>query len=289
MCKILDRICPNSAPHKAYTAFRYTNPLTYEALELMKHDGVEHAIAFSQYPQWSCTTAGSSMNQLWREVRRLGMQNLFKWSIIDRWNLHPGWIQTVNERIMERMLEFDEDKRNDVVIVFSAHSIPMKVVQKGDHYVSEVAASSQIIMERFKTKFVETKMIPGLSKINQFILSWQSKVGFLPWMVPSTSDTLKNLGVKGHKSVLVVPIAFTSDHIETLYEIGLEYAEIAKEAGISDFSYTKGLNDSSTFSHALADIVKKHLTEEKNFSSQYSMKCLECDKPLCRTVINPAF
>ena len=69
MCKILDETCPESAPHKAYTAFRYADPLTEDALQEMKEDGVEHAIAFSQFPQWSCTTSGSSMNELWREVR----------------------------------------------------------------------------------------------------------------------------------------------------------------------------------------------------------------------------
>mmetsp|Transcript_522 Transcript_522/g.1297 ORF Transcript_522/g.1297 Transcript_522/m.1297 type:complete len:418 (-) Transcript_522:377-1630(-) len=289
MAEILDQIHPESAPHKAYTAFRYAAPLTDEALLEMKEDGVEHAIAFSQFPQWSCTTSGSSMNELWREIRRLGMQDTFRWSLIDRWPLHQGFLDAVSERIEERLLEFDEKTRKNVIIVFSAHSVPMKVVEKGDHYVSEVAASVKSIMDNFENKVVLQDKIPGLRTTNKHVLAWQSKVGFLPWMVPDTASTLENLGRKGHKAVLVVPVAFTSDHIETLFEIGIEYAEDAKKAGIADFKYTEGLNGSETFCNALADIVAKHLDAKQNYSPQYKMKCLTCQKPMCRQVMNPAY
>ena len=89
MCKILDETCPESAPHKAYTAFRYADPLTEDALQEMKEDGVEHAIAFSQFPQWSCTTSGSSMNELWREVRCVRERDLFVSKIVGN-NSHPS-------------------------------------------------------------------------------------------------------------------------------------------------------------------------------------------------------
>ncbi|GBG34332.1 Ferrochelatase, mitochondrial [Hondaea fermentalgiana] len=289
MAAILDEIRPESAPHKAYTAFRYASPLTDVALEEMKRDGVEHAIAFSQFPQWSCTTSGSSMNELWRETRRLGLQDNFRWSIIDRWPLHEGFLEAVTERITERLLEFNEKTRKNVVIVFSAHSVPMKVVEKGDHYVNEIAASVKAVMERLDTKVVGEGKIPGLRTVNKHVLAWQSKVGFLPWMVPSTESVLKNLGKRGHKSVLVVPVAFTSDHIETLFEIGMEYAEDAEKAGIADFRFTEGLNGSETFCNALADVVKNHLDAKQNYSPQYKMKCLTCQKPLCRQIMNPAF
>lgn len=288
MCKLLDAERPESAPHKAYTAFRYADPLTDTALAEMAADGVEHAVAFSQFPQWSCTTGGSSMNELWREVRRMGLQDAFRWSAIDRWPLQPGFVQAVNERIEERMLDFDEKTRKNVVIVFSAHSVPMKVVAKGDHYTAEVAASVKAVMSSFESTVREGK-IPGLSTTNKHVLAWQSKVGFLPWMVPSTADVLESLGKRGHKAVLVVPVAFTSDHIETLFEIGIEYAEDAEKAGISDFRYTEGLNGSPTFIRAMADIVSSHLDAKENYSPQYKMKCLKCTKPMCRQLMNPAW
>ena len=276
MCKILDTMRPESAPHKAYTAFRYADPLTEEALTEMKEDGVEHAIAFSQFPQWSCTTSGSSMNELWREVRRLNMTDTFRWSVIDRWPVHSGFVDAVVERMDERLSDFEVEDPSKVVVLFSAHSVPMKVVERGDHYVPEVAATVKNVMERW-------------SRNNKYILGWQSKVGYVPWMVPSTESIIKNLGKRGVRRVLVVPIAFTSDHIETLFEIGHEYAELAEEVGIKEFRFTEGMNGSETFISALADIVHDHLESKKNCSSQYKMKCVTCVKPLCRKILNPVY
>eukprot|EP00940_MAST-03C_sp_MAST-3C-sp2_P002099 g2099.t1 len=290
LCRILDETRPESAPHKAYTAFRYANPLTEEALKAMESDGVEHAIAFSQFPQWSCTTSGSSMNELWREVRRLNLTKAFKWSVIDRWPIHEGFVQSVTERIEERMLDFEEKDRDKVVILFSAHSVPMKVVERGDQYVPEVAATVKAVMERITERREDANSdAESPASPNKYILGWQSKVGYVPWMVPSTESIVKNLGKRGTRHVLVVPIAFTSDHIETLFEIGHEYAELAEEVGIKEFRYTEGLNDSASFCDALADIVSSHLDAKKNCSPQYKMKCVTCIKPLCRKILNPAF
>eukprot|EP00466_Bigelowiella_natans_P000541 jgi/Bigna1/32878/e_gw1.1.414.1 len=278
--KELDRISPESAPHKAYTCFRYAHPLTEEALTQMKADGVKRAIAFSQFPHWlSCTTTGSSMNELWRQVKNLGMEQDVKWSLIDRWPLHTKFLDAVIDRMESKLAEFDPNTKDKVVLLFSAHSVPMKVVEKGDVYVNEVSATCKAIMDRWEAK--------GHS--NRHVLAWQSKVGFMPWMVPSTDSAIKALGKKGTKNVLAVPIAFTTDHIETLFEIGIEYAEEAEEAGITNFKYTEGLNGSPKFVDALSDIVVKHLKEQKNHSSQYGQKCLGCSKPMCRKIINPAF
>ena len=288
-CKILDRTRPQSAPHKAYTGFRYVPPYTEDALAEMQRDGVEHAVAFSQFPQWSCTTTGSSMNELWRQIQRLDMGDAFKWSVIDRWPLQAGFLDSVVQRLEERMLsDFTEEEREKVVVVFSAHSVPMKVVAKGDHYVPEVAATVRAVMERWEQR-CEDSSIAGLTQANKYVLAWQSKVGFLPWMTPSTAEVLESLGKKGHTHVLVCPIAFTSDHIETLFEIGIEYKEDAEKEGITNFAYTEGLNGLPRFIEAQADIVAKHLDDERNCSTQYRMKCLKCTKPFCRKVMNPAF
>lgn len=83
MVKILDSISPATSPHKFYVAFRYARPLTEECLEAMRRDGVERAVAFTQYPQFSCATTGSSLNELWRQCRRLGLDRAFAWSVIE--------------------------------------------------------------------------------------------------------------------------------------------------------------------------------------------------------------
>eukprot|EP00041_Stephanoeca_diplocostata_P007302 m.102446 g.102446 ORF g.102446 m.102446 type:complete len:404 (-) comp16822_c0_seq1:107-1318(-) len=287
MCDILDKQHPETAPHKAYTAFRYAHPLTEEALEEMKRDGVKRAIAFSQFPQWSCTTSGSSMNDLWRKIKSMDLEDQFSWSLIDRWPLHTGYVDAVVDRIREKMEEFDEADREKVILVFSAHSVPMKVVEKGDHYVTEVAASVKAVMEKITEK-VKANSFEKVSVVPKHVMCWQSKVGFLPWMTPQTGEAIKSLGKRNEKHLLVVPIAFTSDHIETLFEIGMEYAEEAAEEGITHFKMTEGLNGSRVFAQALADIVSEHLDSGELHSPQYKLKCFGCTKPLCRQVLSPA-
>ncbi|RLN90709.1 hypothetical protein BBJ28_00012953 [Nothophytophthora sp. Chile5] len=270
MCKILDETRPEH-----YVFFRYADPQTEISLKQMQEDGVTRAVAFSQYPQWSCTTSGSSMNHLWRELARLDMEQSFKWSLIDRWNTHPGYISAVANRVRQGLEQFAPEDRDKVIIMFSAHSVPMSVVYKGDSYVKEIAATAERVMTELGGK-------------NSHILSWQSKVGYMPWMGPSTSATIKGYGQQGHKHVLAVPIAFTSDHIETLYEIDIEYAKEALEAGITqNFKRCPSLNDEPLLFQAQADLVKRHLDTEELHSPSYPLNCPGCTNPMCRSIVNP--
>lgn len=92
MVKLLDELNPESAPHKSYVAFRYVRPMTDEVVKRMKADGVKRAVAFTQYPQYSCSTTGSSLNELFRKDQAREGGDI-EWSIIDRWGTHPGFIE----------------------------------------------------------------------------------------------------------------------------------------------------------------------------------------------------
>lgn len=191
----------NGGKYKVYTGFRYAPPMTGAALEQMKADNVTRAVAFSQYPHFSCTTIGSSLNHLWRELDRLQLKDAFKWSVIDRWPLHKGFLNSVAKNVATTLKKIPKEEWNSAAIVFSSHSVPMKTVQKGDPYVQEVAASVSGVMELLRSGQVlpdATENDPNpepIGRINiPYILSWQSKVGFLPWMQPSTLETLKGLG-----------------------------------------------------------------------------------------------
>ncbi|XP_064900616.1 ferrochelatase, mitochondrial-like isoform X3 [Columba livia] len=127
MVKLLDSMSPRTAPHKYYIGFRYVHPLTEEAIEEMERDGVERAVAFTQYPQYSCSTTGSSLNAIYRHYHKKGEKPKMKWSIIDRWPTHPLLIQCFTDHIQKELNMFPPDKRKDVVILFSAHSLPMSV------------------------------------------------------------------------------------------------------------------------------------------------------------------
>jgi ferrochelatase len=270
----LDRISPETAPHQFYVAFRYTRPGSDDALRAMHADGVERAVAFTQYPQFSCSTTGSSLNELWRSASRTGLRQAFEWSIIDRWPVHPGFIDAMVETVRDGFAQFDPADRDNVLILFSAHSLPLDVIDRGDSYPQEVGASVQRVVEQ-------------LGRTNPYILAYQSDVGPVRWLGPSTEQVLRRLGARGHKHVLVVPIAFTSDHIETLSELDLEYGEVAHHAGITHYVRAPALNDREVFLDGLARIVKDHLSSNAPYSTQYPTRCAGCTNPQCRNILSP--
>jgi len=272
---------------------RYIEPMTSEVLNEMDKDGIKRAIAFSQYPQWCCNTTGSSYNTLWRELKEKGMENRFKWSIIDRWFMSDGYHDALIDKIVESINnKFSDTERKDLCLIFSAHSIPMKSVQKGDPYIFEVASSVKMVMEKLNKKIKNGDLkIEGLSNgAPHHQLTWQSKVGFLPWMTPSTEEVVKSIGkTKRYKNVLVIPFVFTSDHIETLYELDVEYKEVAQKHGIQKYVRCDALNDSPMFIDGLANIVKQHIDDKVNYSEQYTLRCHNCTNEDCRCIVNPLY
>ncbi|KAI9137358.1 hypothetical protein BKA69DRAFT_1032673 [Paraphysoderma sedebokerense] len=255
--KILDQRCPENAPHKTFTTFRYAPPLTSDTLSEIKSLGIKRAVAFTQYPQYSCSTTGSSLNELVRELKNMKMENDVEWSLIDRWPTHQGLVKAFADRIQSALARYPEPLRSKFIILFSAHSLPMTVVNRGDPYVIEVSATVSAIMSH-------------LNNSNPYRLSWQSKVGPRAWMGPATADVVNELGKKGEKNILLVPVAFTSDHIETLFELDLELAEEAKEHNITNLIRAESLNDSPIFINAMADIVESHMKQYNTTSSSLS-------------------
>ncbi|GAA5901876.1 hypothetical protein JCM8208_006624 [Rhodotorula glutinis] len=274
MVKLLDELSPDTAPHKAYVAFRYANPLTETCLDEMKRDGVERAIAFTQYPQYSCSTTGSSFNEMWKQSVEFGKGKAaesgkeFQWSVIDRWGTHLGFIDAVARNIEDSLNTYPAESRDKVVLLFSAHSLPMSVVNRGDPYPAEVGASVSAIMAR-------------LGNRNPYRLVWQSQVGPSAWLGPQTSDAIKGYAKKGHNDLLLVPVAFTSDHIETLFELDQEYLEEAKELGMTGVKRAASLNDSPYFIRAIADIVAAHLKSGQTVSPQLMLRCPNCTNEKC--------
>jgi len=270
MTEILDRISPETAPHKHYIGFRYVPTLTEDAMDMMREDGVEKAVAFTQYPQYSCSTTGSSLNAIVRHYKKNpDGANSMDWSVIDRWPVHHRLIEAFGERTMDGLKKFPKDVRDKVVILFSAHSLPMSVVNRGDPYPAEVAASVNAVMEY-------------IGRSNPYRLVWQSKVGPMPWLGAQTDAAIEGLSKNGYKNILLVPIAFTSDHIETLYELDLEYIdELGKECGLENIHRAESLNDSPIFIQAMAEVVKSHLEDNKKCSKQLELRCPMCTNQSC--------
>lgn len=173
-CERLDEISPETAPHRPYVAFRYANPLTEETLKKMLDDGITRAVAFSQYPQFSYSTTASSINDLYRLSKIHDKEGQINWSIIDRWPQHPSLVNTFARHIEDALKKFPESDRDEVVIQFSAHSLPMDIINRGDSYPAEVAATVYAVMQKL-----------GFS--NPYRLTWQSQVGPKPCMVGGTN------------------------------------------------------------------------------------------------------
>ena len=281
MCKILDAISPETAPHKPYVAFRYADPLTEDMYTRLLEDGFGNgkggrAVAFTQYPQYSCSTTGSSLNELWKWRNRfegktttgeVQSEGAITWSVIDRWPTHPGLVEAVAKNIQDQLVTYPEEKQKDVVLLFSAHSLPMSVVNRGDTYPAEVAATVYAVMQRL-----------GFS--NPYRLCWQSQVGPSAWLGAQTSDTVREYVNRGQTDLVLVPIAFTSDHIETLYELDQEVMhEDAK--GLPGVKRAESLNGNPIFIHALADIARDHLQSGESCSKQMAVRCQGCKSERC--------
>ncbi|XP_065323391.1 ferrochelatase, mitochondrial-like isoform X3 [Gordionus sp. m RMFG-2023] len=241
-------------------------------------DGIDRVIVFSQYPQYCCSTTGSSLNAIYKfcNANKNLVENI-KWSVIDRWHSHPGLIKAFSENIKSELNKFSIDKRKEVVILFSAHSLPLSVVKRGDLYPYEVSATVNLVMNELKW-------------CNPYRLVWQSKVGPVEWLSPFTDDVIRSLVKRGHKNILLVPIAFTSDHIETLHEMDIEYikdiSEELKSYQNINIKRAPSLNDNLTFIKALADILQEHIMRREPFSNQMRLTCPHCINPVCLNMRN---
>jgi ferrochelatase len=163
---------------------------------------------------------------------------------ISSWPDHPSYIQAMALAIERELACFMNP--GAVHLLFSAHSIPEKKVQEGDPYLDETRTTVESIVTR-------------LGRKNPYRLSFQSKIGPVKWLEPMTSSVLVELGKRDVQDVLVVPVSFVSEHIETLYELDILYKKTAADAGVSNFRRVPALNSDPAFIKALADIVEGSL------------------------------
>lgn len=269
LCSKLDQVSPETAPHKSYVGFRYVTPFTEDTIKEIESDGPERVVIFSQYPQYSCATSGSSFNSIFTHFGGKKPDSNIKWSMIDRWPTHPLLVKTFAERIKEKLAEFSPDVRDDAILLFSAHSLPLKNVRRGDAYPSEVGATVNAVMTE-------------LNNCNPYSLVWQSKVGPLPWLEPFTDDAIKMYAAKGKKNFVLIPIAFVNEHIETLHELDIEYChDLAKEVKVDKILRAAAPNDHPLFIDAMTDIVNKHLKSDQKINPKFLTRCPHCVSERC--------
>lgn len=232
---------------RVYVAMRYWRPSTSDALNAIERDGVKKIVLLPLYPHYSKATTISSVKEWDKHVQERELE--LDTQLVESYFDHPPYIDAWIERVNEGLDRFPHERRGAVNILFSAHGTPMKLVRQGDPYSGHIARTMEAILSR-----------GGFTQPNH--LCYQSKVGPLKWLEPSTPDTIRKLAAEGVKDMLLVPVAFTSDHLETLFELGIEYRRQAMEAGVRQYEVTEGLNDSPTFIQALADLVAERMKVE---------------------------
>jgi ferrochelatase len=225
---------------RCFLAMRYWNPLTAEAVAQVNAFGAQELVLLPMYPQFSFATTSSSL----KEWKRLYVPNgnTARAQIIEKFFDHPLYIQSIVEKINLSLTHFSEPHRAH--IVFSAHGLPLSLIERGDPYANHVEQTVRLVCQRGQW-------------LNRHTLCYQSKVGRREWLSPSLADTIEKLGRSGEKHLLVVPIAFVTEHIETLHEINIEAREQARHLGVEQFEMMPAVGDSPTFISALADLVRK--------------------------------
>jgi ferrochelatase len=218
---------------------RYWHPLTDAVVADMKAQGYERVILLPLYPQYSRTTTGSSYNAFMRECRRQHYQPQV--SLIRQWYDNAAYQQAIVHDIRAAAAALPDADPAHIELLFSAHGLPQKIVDAGDPYEQHIRATYEALRARLNWPHTT--------------LCYQSRVGPLKWLQPYTKDVVSAKGAAGVKQMLVYPIAFVSDHIETLYELGVEYKELAGHCGIEQYRVVPALNDRPRLIDALKQLV----------------------------------
>jgi ferrochelatase len=238
---------------RVYVGMRYWHPFTEEAIARIKRDGITSLVILPLYPQFSISTSGSSfrlLEKLWQEDPTL---NRIEYTVIPSWYQQPGYLQAMADLIAQELDQFPNP--DSVHIFFSAHGVPLSyVTEAGDPYQQEIEDCTALIMQT-------------LNRPNLHTLAYQSRVGPVEWLKPYTEDALQELATRDVEDLLVVPISFVSEHIETLQEIDIEYRHLAEESGIDNFQRVPALNTHPVFIDSLATLVIEALnTPSHEFS-----------------------
>lgn len=220
-------------------AMRYWHPFTAEAARHLEALAADEVVLLPLYPQFSKTTTQSSVNEWRRRFHPNGWNP--RVHLIRDFHDDPAYIDSVVHAINSCI----EDPQN-LDIVFSAHSVPVAVIEAGDPYQRQIERTVELVWER------------GGWPARRH-LCYQSKVGASKWLRPSMHETIRRLTAAGSRRVLVVPISFVSDHVETLHEIDVEHRAQARGLGIEDYRMVPGLNDQSQFIQALARLVRERV------------------------------
>ncbi|HLQ26713.1 MAG TPA: ferrochelatase [Acidiferrobacterales bacterium] len=213
--------------YDVHICMRYWHPLTAQVVAKLKQAQYAKVVLLPLYPQYSTTTTGSSYNEFLRQCERQHYHPHI--ALIEHWYEQSDYQQAIVESIQHEAKKFSRPAPGDISLLFSAHGLPQKIINNGDPYERHITATYESLKEKLNWPHT--------------MLCYQSRVGPLKWLQPYTDRVILEQAAAGAKQILVYPVAFVSDHVETLYELGIVYAKLAQQAGISEYRVTPALND----------------------------------------------
>jgi len=229
---------------KLYVGMRYGHPLIEETLKEILQDGIEEVLALPMAPFQSRGSTGAYIEEVSRA--RKNLEKTLEISFIEAWHLHPLFLEAIQEKIQEGLIQFTPEEKKKVHLIFTAHSLPKSLVEN-EPYVKDIEKSVREVLKKIEP-------LP-------WHIAFQSRgMGPEEWLGPDVESVLTDLSQQSVREVLVVPIGFVSDHIEVLYDIDILYREKAKSMGMV-LKRTPSLNFSEKFVKALTAIVEEHVTK----------------------------
>jgi ferrochelatase len=208
--------------------------------------GIRRVVTLTLYPHYSCATTGSSESELRRILSLPRWRGRFDVTGVEAYPDEPLYLDALADTVRRGLETWPAAERDGVVILFSAHGLPQRFIDRGDPYVQHTEATRRGILDRLR--------VP-----NRHRLAFQSRTGPVQWIGPGTEEAIAELAAEGVKDVLVVPVSFVTDHIETLYEVDMLFGDQARAAGIANYRRTEALNTHPLFIDALATLVRRHL------------------------------
>ncbi|WP_448873911.1 ferrochelatase [Desulfobulbus propionicus] len=230
----LERTLADDGHFTVRACMRYWHPFADEVLREMATAQVRQLVALPLYPHYSIATTGSSLTDLRQQLKRMHMD--LPLHVIRDWPDQPRFIACLAARIQEKVAGFGG---KEVEVVYSAHSLPVQFIREGDPYVEHLERSIRAL-----------EAITGIKGQ----LCYQSRSGPVEWLGPALPEVIQRLADQGKRNMLVVPISFVSDHVETLYEIDIEYRQLAEGLGLR-FAVTRALNADPDFIEGLRALV----------------------------------
>lgn len=241
IAKILNQ--DGGQPVRLYQGMKHTHPFIYEAVEQMYQDGIQDAVAIVLAPHFSHMSVGGYQRVARETAAKLGGPNI---RYVDEWHLEPAFLDALTKRV-QAALEKCSDPAG-AMVVFSAHSLPERILQTDDPYVKQLHESGEIVAQRLH--------------LTNYMFAWQSagRTGE-PWLGPDILDVLHDLKQRGFKEVVSCSQGFVADHLEVLYDIDIEAQQVAKTLNLH-LVRTKQMNDDAQFLQALANAVRTCAQED---------------------------